>query len=84
MDHWTDFGVGQLPSFSARSQIDLPPPIDALLSEPTAAVDQPLRGLTSDGTLRPGLFPLRSSGVSTAPITDAALAFLGALSAEQR
>ena len=31
-----------------------------------------------------GLFPLRSSGVTTAPITDAALDFLGALSADQR
>jgi hypothetical protein len=43
------------------------------------AVQRPLQGLTSDGTVRPGLFPLQPTGVSTAPITDAASHFLGAL-----
>lgn len=38
---------------------------------------------TSDG-LQDGLYPIRSTGVSTAPIVDAAGAFLGALSEEQR
>lgn len=45
---------------------------------------EPFRGLTTEGTARPGLFPLRATGVSTAPITEAAAAFVGALSAEQR
>ena len=84
MDDWTDFEVSQFPSLSARQRIDLPPPLEALIAGRTAALEQPLRGLTSDGTVRPGLFSLRPSGVSTAPITDAALSFLGALSAEQR
>jgi len=84
MEHWTDFGVGQLPSFSARKKVEFPPPIEALVDERAGAVQQPLQGLTSDGTVRAGLFPLRSTGVSTAPITDAASDFLGALSAEQR
>ena len=84
MEHWTDFGVGQLPSFSARKKVEFPPPIEALVDERTGAVRQPLQGLTSDGTVRAGLFPLRWTGVSTAPITDAASDFLGALSAEQR
>jgi hypothetical protein len=84
MQHWSDFGVGQLPSFSARKRVEFPPPIQALLGERAGAVERPLEGLTSDGTLRLGLFPLRSTGVSTAPITDAASDFLSALSAEQR
>jgi Protein of unknown function (DUF3500) len=84
MEHWTDFGVGQFPSFSARQRVELPPPMEALVGERAGAVQQPLQGLTSDGIVRPGLFPLRSTGVSTAPITDAASHFLGALSAEQR
>jgi len=61
MEHWTDFGVGQLPSFSARKRVEFPPPIEAL----AGAGQRPLQGLTSDGTLRPGLFPLRPTGVST-------------------
>ena len=84
MEHWTDFGVGQLPSFSARKRVEFPPPFEALFGELAGAVQRPLQGLTSDGTVRAGLFPLRSTGVSTAPITDAARDFLGALSAEQR
>jgi len=75
MEHWTDFGVGQLPSFSARKRVELPPPLEALVGERAGAVQQPLQGLTSDGTVRPGLFPLRSTGVSTAPITDAGESF---------
>ena len=58
--------------------------MQAMFRELAESLEQPLRGLTSDGALRSGLFPLRSSGVTTAPITDAALDFLGALSAEQR
>ena len=84
MEHWTDFGVGQLPSFSARTRVELPPPLQAVVDERAGAVQQPLQGLTSDGTVRAGLFPLQSTGVSTAPITDAASRFLGALSGEQR
>src|SRR5579864_6005431 len=86
VEHWTDFGLGQLASFSfsARTKVQLPPPIQALFDERAGAVQQPLQGLTSDGTVRAGLFPLRSTGVSTAPIIDAASDFLGALSAEQR
>ena len=75
MEHWTDFGVGQLPSFSARKRVELPPPLEALVGERAGAVQQSLQGLTSDGTVRPGLFPLRSTGVSTAPITDAGESF---------
>jgi hypothetical protein len=45
---------------------------------------EPFRGVTTDGTLVPGLFPLRSTGVSTEPVRAAAAAFLGALGAEQR
>jgi hypothetical protein len=62
----------------------LPPDLQALVDERAGALREPLRGLTTDGTIRPGLFPLQATGVSTAPITQAALAFLGALSAGQR
>jgi hypothetical protein len=42
------------------------------------------KGVTTDGTVRPGLFAIKSTGVSTKPVVDAANAFLAALSSEQR
>lgn len=42
------------------------------------------KGVTTDGTVATGLFPVRSSGISTAPIQQAATDFLASLSAEQR
>jgi hypothetical protein len=51
----------------------------------TAAVrDQGFKGLTTDGQVVPGLFPLRPTAVSTQPIRAAAEALLEALDAEQR
>lgn len=45
---------------------------------------EPFRGVTTDGKLVPGLFPVRHTGVSTEPVRKAAAAFLEALSPEQR
>jgi hypothetical protein len=49
-----------------------------------AASTEPYAGVTENGRITPGLFPLRSTGVSTAPIRAAAQAFLASLSPEQR
>jgi hypothetical protein len=49
-----------------------------------ASLDEPFRGVTTDGNVVTGLFPIRSSGVSTAPVRKAAAAFLAALDAKQR
>jgi hypothetical protein len=85
MAHWTEFGVRHLPPMSTRTKVtDAPPFIQALVDERAAALDHPLVGISSDGLIRPGLFTLSPTGVSTKPITEAAQAFLGALNAEQR
>jgi hypothetical protein len=42
------------------------------------------KGITANGELVKGLFPVRSTGVSTEPVRVAAEKFLAALSAEQR
>jgi len=42
------------------------------------------KGVTRDGTVMTGLFPVRATGVSTAPVKAAAEAFLAALDMEQR
>ena len=47
-------------------------------------LDEPFKGVTTNGTVTPGLFPIRSTGVSTAPVRNAAVAFLASLSPEQR
>jgi Protein of unknown function (DUF3500) len=46
--------------------------------------EEPFKGVTTNGTVVPGLFPIQSSGVSTAPVREAATAFLATLTPEQR
>ena len=48
------------------------------------ALAEPFKGVTTDGTVQPGLFSIRSTGVSTEPVVRAADAFLAALTPEQR
>jgi hypothetical protein len=45
---------------------------------------EPFKGITRDGVPVPGLFPLRSTGVSTEPVRAAAGAFLASLGPAQR
>lgn len=45
---------------------------------------EPFKGVTRDGTVISGLFPIRATGVSTAPVKEAAEAFLASLDMEQR
>jgi hypothetical protein len=45
---------------------------------------EPFKGLSADGTVRPGLFAIRSTGVSTRPVIGAASRFLAALTPGQR
>src|SRR5579872_4968336 len=45
---------------------------------------EPFKGITKAGTVEPGLFEIRSTGVSTEPVRKAAEALLAALTPEQR
>ena len=45
---------------------------------------KPFKGITTNGELAKGLFPVRSTGVSTEPVRVAAEKFLAALTEEQR
>jgi Protein of unknown function (DUF3500) len=47
-------------------------------------VAEPFKGVTTNGTVVAGLFPIRATGVTTAPTRQAAVAFLEALTPEQR
>jgi hypothetical protein len=50
----------------------------------TRGLAEPFKGITTNGRVVPGLFPIRSTGVSTKPVRKAADAFLKSLSPEQR
>ena len=45
---------------------------------------EPFKGLTANGVIEPGLFPIRATGVSTRPVREAAQQFLQSLTEEQR
>lgn len=49
-----------------------------------AALAQPYRGIVSDKKIEPNLFPIQSTGVTTAPIVQAANAFTECLNEAQR
>jgi hypothetical protein len=49
-----------------------------------AALAEPFRGVSTDGTVQSGLFRIESTGVSTAPVKAAAEAFLAGLTPAQR
>jgi hypothetical protein len=50
----------------------------------TTGLAEPFTGITTSGTVEPGLFAIRSTGVSTRPVRQAAEAFLASLDAPQR
>jgi hypothetical protein len=85
MKDWTELGLRGLPPMSARSRpAAFPPFLQPVLDTAKTSTAEPLVGITTDGHPRRGLFPLRATGVSTAPILDAAQSFLASLDARQR
>ena len=50
----------------------------------TRGLQEPFKGVTTEGAVVPGLFSVRSTGVSTEPVRKAASQFLAALTKEQR
>jgi hypothetical protein len=55
----------------------------ALLIQNQDPLAQPFRGVTADGSVLTGLFPIRVTGVSTEPVREAAQHFLEGLTPEQ-
>jgi hypothetical protein len=49
-----------------------------------ASIAEAFKGITTDGKIVPGLFPIQTTGVSTRPIREAAEAFLSSLGAQDR
>ena len=53
-------------------------------SREAEALAEPFRGVTTNGKVQPGLFSIKSTGVTTEPVRQAAVTFLAALTPEQR
>jgi hypothetical protein len=54
------------------------------LAAATAGLAEPFKGVTTDGEIEPGLFPIAATGVSTEPVRTATEKFLAALTPQQR
>ena len=50
----------------------------------TAGLAEPFKGVTANGRVEPGLFPIASTGVSTEPVRVATERFLAKLTPQQR
>ncbi len=57
---------------------------DAIAFQRGNRLEESFKGVTTSGRIVPGLFSIRSTGVSTEPVRQATLVFLDALTAEQR
>ena len=77
--------VRQRTPVSARARpAELPPQLQKYVETGEALLAEPFKGITAGGSVAPGLFPLKKTGVSTRQITDAARAFVDSLSEPQR
>jgi hypothetical protein len=78
-------GLRQMPPLSARR---LPPHLPKILTDlverSERVLSQPFVGITTDGVVPPGLFPLATTGVSTQPIVEAARTLLALFDPTQR
>jgi hypothetical protein len=81
------------PSRPLRRRLPMPacePPakysefLQRMLVRARESLKEEFRGITPDGTIQPGLFPVRKSGVSLQPIVRAARDFLAMLDAQKR
>jgi hypothetical protein len=54
------------------------------VADSLAAAAEPFKGITADGSVMTGLFPVQKTGVSTRSIQEAAADFLGSLTPAQR
>jgi hypothetical protein len=59
-------------------------PLAGQPGQPQDPLAEPFKGVTTHGAVTPGLFPIRATGVTTAPVRAAADAFLAALTPGQR
>jgi hypothetical protein len=78
------FGLAERPILSGRRMANNGAHVARWMPAADKAFAEPYKGVTTDGNVVPGLFPVRSTGISTQPMVDAARAFIATLDASQR
>ncbi len=85
MEDWDSLGLNPLPPMSARTRIErAPAPVQVLVDQRLSQVAHPFVGVTTDGKVIDGLFSSQPTGIETRSLSDAASAFVEALTPEQR
>ncbi|HYZ40184.1 MAG TPA: DUF3500 domain-containing protein, partial [Stellaceae bacterium] len=78
------FGLRQRPPTPAVRPFTLPPRVQPMLDRARTGLAEPFRGIITDGKIVPGLFAIGKTGISLAPLLEAARNFVAALTAEER
>jgi hypothetical protein len=78
------FGLRERPPTPALRAFDLPPRLKPMLDRAKAGLADPFRGVAPGGGIEPGLFAIEKTGISLAPLLEAARSFVATLSTEQR
>jgi Protein of unknown function (DUF3500) len=77
------FGLRDSPPRPAVRPFELLPRMQPMLDRAKAGLAEPFRGITTNSEIIPGLFAIEKTGVSLAPLMEAARTFLAALTAQQ-
>ena len=78
------FGLRDRPPTPAVRPFELPPRMQPMLERAKTGLAEPFRGIAINDEIVPGLFAFEKTGVSLAPLIEAARAFLAALTAGQK
>ncbi|MBV8088125.1 MAG: DUF3500 domain-containing protein [Alphaproteobacteria bacterium] len=78
------FGLRNRPPTPAVRPFELPLRLKPMLDRAETGLAEPFRGITANGQIVPGIFAIEKTGISLAPLLEAARSFLATLSAEQR
>jgi hypothetical protein len=79
IQRWTVYAVIALAATTAIAVAQQAGFKERSLTAEKSGLAAPFKGVTTDGQVRPGLFGIRSTGVSTEPVRKAAEAFLAGL-----
>jgi hypothetical protein len=77
------FGLRERPPTPAIRSFDLPPRLKPMLDRAEAGLTEPFRGIAAGGGILGGQFAIAETGVSLAPVVEAARSFLAALAPAQ-
>jgi hypothetical protein len=78
------FGLRERTPTPAVRPFELPPRMQPMLDRAKTGLAEPFRGIAANGGIVPGLFAIEKTGISLAPLLEAARSFLAGLTAEQR